>query len=191
MKIEKLVVGSYQENCYFLRKNNNLIIVDPGDEFKRIDEKIINDNLNLVAILITHAHFDHIGALEELTKKYNVPVYYNNVNNEIIYDNLVNVTEKEYNIKDFSFKVIYTSGHRNDLVSYYFYEEGIMFTGDFIFKGTIGRTDLKYGNMIDMLKSIKKIKEYPDNILIYPGHGDETLLKYEKENNYYFGDYYE
>ena len=66
-----------------------------------------------------------------------------------------------------------------------------MFTGDFIFKGTIGRTDLKYGNMINMLKSIKKIKEYPDNILIYPGHGDETLLKYEKENNYYFGDYYE
>ena len=191
MKIEKLVVGSYQENCYFLRKNNNLIIVDPGDEFKRIDEKIINDNLNLVAILITHAHFDHIGALEELTKKYNVPVYYNNVNNEIIYDNLVNVTEKEYNIKDFPFKVIYTSGHRNDLVSYYFYEEGIMFTGDFIFKGTIGRTDLEYGNMINMLKSIKKIKEYPDNILIYPGHGDETLLKYEKENNYYFGDYYE
>ena len=99
MKIEKLVVGSYQENCYFLIKNNNLIIVDPGDEFKRIDEKIINDNLNLVAILITHAHFDHIGALEELIKKYNVPVYYNNVNNEIIYDNLVNVTEKEYNIK--------------------------------------------------------------------------------------------
>lgn len=191
MKIEKLVVGSYQENCYFLRKNNNLIIVDPGDEFKRIDEKIINDNLNLVAILITHAHFDHIGALEELIKKYNVPVYYNNVNNEIIYDNLVNVTEKEYNIKDFSFKVIYTRGHRNDLVSYYFYEEGIMFTGDFIFKGTIGRTDLEYGNMINMLKSIKKIKEYPDNILIYPGHRDETLLKYEKENNYYFGDYYE
>ena len=188
MKIEKLVVGSYQENCYFLIKNNNLIIVDPGDEFKRIDEKIINDNLNLVAILITHAHFDHIGALEELIKKYNVPVYYNNVNNEIIYDNLVNVKEKEYNIKGFSFKVIYTSGHRNDLVSYYFYEEGIMFTGDFIFKGTIGRTDLEYGNMIDMLKSIKKIKEYPDNILIYPGHGDETLLKYEKENNYYFGD---
>ena len=188
MVVKKIVVGNLEENCYLIIKDKSCIIVDPCDEFHKIDEIIKKLSLNMVAVLITHAHFDHIGALEELIKKYNVPVYYNNVNNEIIYDNLVNVTEKEYNIKDFSFKVIYTSGHRNDLVSYYFYEEGIMFTGDFIFKGTIGRTDLEYGNMIDMLKSIKKIKEYPDNILIYPGHGDETLLKYEKENNYYFGD---
>lgn len=183
MKIEKLVVGSYQENCYFLIKNNNLIIVDPGDEFKRIDEKIINDNLNLVAILITHAHFDHIGALEELTKKYNVPVYYNNVNNEINYEKIINVQEERYNIGSFSFEVIFTSGHRNDLVTYYFYDDNIMFTGDFLFKLSIGRTDLEYASYDEMLKSINKIKKYNDNIVIYPGHGDKTILGFEKENN--------
>ena len=71
MNIKKLVVGLYQENCYFLTINNDLLIVDPGDEFKKIDNIIKNNNYNLLGILITHAHFDHIGALEELICKYN------------------------------------------------------------------------------------------------------------------------
>ena len=191
MKIEKLVVGSYQENCYFLRKNNNLIIVDPGDEFKRIDEKVINDNLNLVAILITHAHFDHIGALEEVLNKYNIPLFYNNINNEISYENLINVNESKYELDKFKFEVIYTPGHRNDLVTYYFYEDNIMFTGDFLFRNSIGRTDLEYSNFNDMIFSLKKIYKYNDEIIVYPGHGRETTLDYEKKNNYYMGVYCE
>ena len=86
MKVEKLVVGLYQENCYFIIKENKCLIVDPGDEIDKILLKIKNENLDLVAILITHAHFDHVGALNDLTQKYNVPVYYNNVNNEIDYE---------------------------------------------------------------------------------------------------------
>ena len=185
MKIEKLVVGLYQENCYFLIKDNNLIIVDPGDEFDKINNKIINEKLNLKAILITHAHFDHVGALEELINTYNVPVYYNNVNNEIIYENLINVTEDKYNVLNFNFEIIKTPGHRNDLVTYYFYDDNVMFTGDFIFSGSIGRMDLEYASVSEMKKSIDKIKKYSDNI-IYPGHGDKTTLGNEKENNYYF-----
>ena len=186
MKIEKLVVGSYQENCYFLIKDNSLIIVDPGDEFDKINNKIINEKLNLKAILITHAHFDHVGALEELINTYNVPVYYNNVNNEIIYDNLINFTEDKYNVLNFNFEIIKTPGHRNDLVTYYFYDDNVMFTGDFIFSGSIGRMDLEYASVSEMQKSIDKIKKYSNNIIIYPGHGDKTTLGNEKENNYYF-----
>lgn len=185
MIVEKLVVGLYRENCYFLIKNNDLIIVDPGDEFDRINSKIIADKLSLKGILITHVHFDHVGALEQLVNMYNVPVYYNNINNEITYDKLVNIGEEKYEVSNFSFEVIKTSGHRNDLVTYYFYNENIMFTGDFLFKGSIGRTDLEYASQSEMSKSIEKIKKYPDNIIIYPGHGDETTLGNEKDNNYY------
>ncbi|MBP3635862.1 MAG: MBL fold metallo-hydrolase [Bacilli bacterium] len=186
MRVEKLVVGLYEENCYFLIKGSNLIIIDPGDEFNKIDKKIIDNNLNLVAILITHAHFDHIGALDSLLNKYKIPVYYNNINKEILYDKLINVVENKYEINNFKFEVTYTKGHRNDSVTYYFYDDNIMFTGDFIFKENIGRMDLEYASINDMKKSIEMIKKYPDDIIIYPGHGDKSTLGYEKENNYYF-----
>ncbi len=185
MNIKKIVVGLLEENCYFIEKNNNLIIVDPGDEFNKIDNIITNNKFNLVAILITHAHPDHIGALKELKYKYDVKIYYNNINNELNYNNLINVEEKEYIIDNFNFNVIYTPGHRNDLVTYFFEEENIMFTGDFLFKGTIGRVDLEYADPNEMRKSIEKIKKYNDNIKIYPGHGEDTFLGYEKQNNFY------
>lgn len=186
MKIKKIVVGYLEENCYFVTIDNDLIIVDPGDEFNKIDNIIKNHNYNLVAVLITHAHFDHIGALEELINKYKVPIYYNNINNEINYQNLICIKEKEYEIDKFKFKVIFTPGHRNDLVTFYFYEDNVMFTGDFIFKESIGRVDLEYADFIDMKKSIDKIKKYDDKIIVYPGHGDFTTLGHEKENNFYF-----
>lgn len=191
MDIKKVVVGLYEENCYFLTKGKDLIIIDPGDEFNKLDNIIKNNEYNLLAVLITHAHFDHIGALKELLDKYKVPVYYNNINNEIKYDNIINIKEEEYSINDFKFKVIYTSGHRNDLVTYYFYSDNVMFTGDFIFKGSIGRMDLEYADKNEMKNSINKIRNYDDNIIIYPGHGDDTTLGYEKENNFYFGGIYD
>ena len=73
MVVKKVVVGNLEENCYFIIKDNSCIIVDPGDEFHKIDEIIKKLSLNVVAVLITHAHFDHIGALEEVLNKYNVP----------------------------------------------------------------------------------------------------------------------
>ena len=186
MNVKKIVVGLYQENCYFLTKGNDLIIVDPGDEYKKLYNIIRNNNLNLKAILITHAHPDHIGALKELIEEYGVDVYYNNVNNEIEYSKLINVEEKKYNIDNFKFEPIFTPGHRNDLVTYYFYEDNIMFTGDFIFKESVGRVDLEYADKKEMKNSLEKIKKYNDNILLFPGHGEETTLGYEKENNIFF-----
>ena len=186
MNINKIVLGVIEENCYFIEKNGDLLIVDPGDEFNKINKIIKNNNYNLLGVLITHAHFDHVGALNELINKYHVPVYYNNINNEINYDKLINIEEKEYNIKDFKFKVIFTPGHRNDSSTFYFYEENAMFVGDFIFKNSIGRTDLEYSDSKEMKKSIEMIKKYDDNINIYPGHGEDTTLGYEKQNNFYF-----
>lgn len=183
MNIKKVVVGPLIENCYILEKDGNAIIIDPGDEYLKIKKELID--LNVIGVFITHAHFDHIGTLNDLLDDYNIPLYYYNVNNEIPYEKLINIEEKEYELNNFKFKCIYTPGHRNDLMTFYFYEDSIMFTGDFLFKGTIGRTDLEYGNYDDMLKSIDKIKKYDNNIKIYPGHGEETTLKEEKENNMY------
>lgn len=180
MEVLSAKVGYLEENCYLIKEENNGLIVDPGDEIDKILDMI--GNTKIVGILITHAHFDHIGALDDLLDKYDVPVYYHNVNKELN-RNVIDVEEKEYNIENFSFNVIYTPGHRNDSVSYLF--NNTMFTGDFLFKESIGRTDLEYGNFDEMIKSIKKIKQYPDNIEIYPGHGDKTNLGYEKKNSSY------
>lgn len=172
MKIKKIITGSLEENCYILIKNNDCIVIDPGDDFIKIKEKI--KNLNLLGILITHYHFDHVGALDELLEYKSVKIYDNDLE------------EKEYKINNFIFSIIKNPGHSSDSVSFYFKDDKIMFTGDFIFKGTIGRTDLPTGNMIDMKYSIKKIKKYDKNIILYPGHGEETTLEDEINNNYFF-----
>lgn len=186
MKIERIVVGLYEENCYLIIKDDKCIIVDPGDEKEKIISRIEKLKLNVIGVLITHAHFDHVGALNDILDRYNVPVYYHNVNNEIEYNKLINVKEEKYILGEFKFDIIFTPGHRNDSVTYYFYEENIMFTGDFLFKGTIGRTDLEYASVNEMKKSLERIKNYSDDIVIYPGHGDDTTIEIEKKINPYF-----
>lgn len=173
MKVKVIKVGYLETNCYLLIKNNNCLIIDPGDE----SDNIINEigNLNVVGIIVTHYHFDHIGALDEIKNKYNAPVY-----------DINNLEEKEYNINDFIFDIIYTKGHHETCISIYFKDDKIMFTGDFLFKESIGRTDLETGNYDEMLKSLDKIKKYPSDITIYPGHGDSSNLAHELEYNYYF-----
>lgn len=172
MKIKRIITGSLEENCYVLIDNNNCLVVDPGDNFELIKEEI--SNYNLIGILITHYHFDHIGALDNLLEYKNVEIYD------------FNLEEKEYNINNFSFKIIKTPGHTSDSVTFYFENEKTMFTGDFVFKCSIGRTDLPTGNMLEMKKSLDKIKKYDKDIKIYPGHGDFTSLNFEIKNNYYF-----
>lgn len=160
MKVKKVVVGELEENCYILENNNKCIIIDPGDEIDKIVENI---NCHVVGILITHYHFDHIGALKSLKEKYNIQ-------------------ENNYNIEDFDFEVIDTPGHTSDSKTYYFKGNNMMFVGDFIFNNGIGRMDLPTGNKEDMIKSIDKIYTYPLDTIIYPGHGNSSTLREEKNN---------
>ena len=165
MNIKIIKVGYLEENCYIVEKNDNCIIIDPGDEA----EKIINYiTLNVTEILITHYHFDHIGALKELQDKYKVGV---------------NSFDNPY----FNYEVIETPGHTADSKTFYFKDDNIMFVGDFIFKDSIGRMDLPTGSVSDMKKSLDKILTYPLNTILYPGHGEFTTIEKEKENiNSYF-----
>lgn len=171
MNIKKLVVGPLQENCYIVEKEGESLIIDPGDEADKI---IASITYPPVAILITHNHFDHVGAVLSLKEKYNIPVYdYNNLK------------EGELSTGKFNIDVIYTPGHTSDSVTFYFKEEKTMFTGDFLFKESIGRTDLSTGNFKEMQKSIRKILTYSDIIKVYPGHGEDTTLGQEKKYNEY------
>ena len=176
MNIDKLAVGYLRCNCYILDKDNKVLIIDPGDESENIIKKI--GNRKVVGIIITHYHFDHIGALSELKDKYHTKVYDKN-----------NLSEGINKIDNFIFEVIYTPGHKEDLITIYFKDNKCMFTGDFIFKDSIGRCDLSGGNIHDMMISIDKIKKYAKNITIYPGHGEITTLGYEINNNPYFKNY--
>lgn len=173
MKVDRVVVGTLEENCYIISIDDKCLVVDPGDEAHRIISTI--GNKEVLGILITHYHFDHIGALNDIKNKYNCPVYDFN-----------NLEEKEYNIDKFNFIVRYNPGHTKDAISFYFPDNNIMFVGDFIFKDSIGRCDLEGGNYLEMQESISKLKELNIDIVLYPGHGQETSLFYEKKHNPYF-----
>lgn len=173
MKIEKIVTGALEENCYVLIKNGECLVVDPGDDYPNIQEKIADNKV--LGVLITHSHFDHIGALRKFLTKRGVKIFKKS-----------SVQEQSYSVGSFNFKVIYTPGHSSDSITFYFEEEKVMFVGDFIFNGSIGRWDLPTGDMSIMNKSIAMIKDYPDDIKLYCGHGEDTTLGGEKESNPYF-----
>lgn len=157
MKIDRVIVGNLYTNCYILSIDNECLVIDPGDEYDKIKKAI--SNKKVIGTIITHHHFDHIGAID----------YFNNIYD---YNNLKEGINK---IGKFIFEVIYTPGHTNDSICIYFKDDNIMFVGDFLFKDGIGRTDLG-GNINDMHKSLIKIKKYNSSIKIFPGHGDYSKL---------------
>ena len=173
MNIEIVKVGILQTNCYILSIDNDVLIIDPGDEYNKIISKV--GNKNIIGVLITHSHFDHIGCL-------------NYFNKDIIYD-YNNLKEGMNSIGKFNFEVIYNPGHSIDSISYYFDNIKSLFCGDFIFYESIGRTDLEGGSTNDMINSIKNTKRYSDDIKIYPGHGDSTSFLHERKYNIYFKEY--
>ena len=173
MKIDIIKVGMLETNCYILDIDRNVLVVDPGYESDKIKETI--GNRKVAGIIVTHYHFDHIGALDDIKSYYKVNVY--------DYSNLKNGLNK---ISNFEFEMIPTPGHKEDLISIYFKEYKSLFCGDFIFEGTIGRYDLDGGDFNKMKESIKNILTYPLNTNIYPGHGNKTTLENEKKNLEYY-----
>lgn len=170
MNVEIVVVGELDTNCYILTKSGHALIIDPGDEYDKIISNVGDNKID--GVLITHSHFDHIGAKEKFDKN-------------IIYD-YYNLKEGLTTIGKFTFEVIYTKGHKEDLISFYFDEYKYLFCGDFIFYESIGRTDLEGGNIVDMYNSLKKTIRFSDDVIIYPGHGKPTSFAHERKYSIYF-----
>lgn len=172
MQVKCVKVGPLKTNCYILCEGENAIVIDPGDEFIKI--KSVLGTQRLIAILLTHRHDDHTGAIPDLVRFYGCPVYDKNT-----------LEERRYDFCGMKIEVIYTPGHTNDSISYYFYEYGFMFVGDFIFKGTIGRCDLPTGDFEVMKQSILKMRNYSERTVLYPGHDAFTTLGEEIRTNPY------
>ena len=110
MTIKTVKVGWLETNCYIISIDNECLIIDPGDDYNKIVREI--GDLKPIGIVVTHYHFDHVGALEEVKNRYNIPIY-----------DINNLKEKEYTISNFKFEVIYTKGHHNTCLTIYFKEE--------------------------------------------------------------------
>lgn len=160
MEIKVLKLGVLRTNCYIVIKSNKCLIIDPASDADKIIDAC--KNYEVVGILVTHHHFDHVLALEDIEKYYNLK-------------------HNTYTNNDFNYEVIKTPGHAHDGLTFYFKNEKVMFTGDFIFYHTCGRYDLETSSKDKMKESLNMIKQYDDDIIIYPGHGKSGVLGEEKE----------
>lgn len=208
MEVLSLTVGPLQENCYFLvgEEERATIIFDPGSEPEEIINVIDTNNLNPIAIVITHSHYDHIGALNEIRDTYQVPVYQSSIEKEWWTDPNLNgsgrhpqmpnvVIEKPADfyldemgtcqIGEFHFEVLHIPGHSPGSLVFLFREKGFAIVGDVIFKGSIGRTDFPgYGNQASLMEGINKyIVPLPGDTVLFPGHGEPTTVQHELESN--------
>lgn len=201
-KIMKLVVGQLQENCFVLfDENKDAFVVDPGGSSENIIEAIEKNSLNIKYILLTHGHFDHVGAVASLVKKYKAPVYLSKEDRAFLespkevrvsaFGMQIEAAEVDVFVKEgdeipFSegaIKVIETPGHTLGSVCYLF--ENYLFAGDTLFNGSIGRTDFPESDHSLMVESLKKLKKLDDEIYVLSGHGPESQISYEKMANPY------
>ena len=170
MKVDTIVNGFLDENCYIISNNDKeCLIVDPGSEGEKIVTFIRMNGYIVKGILITHYHHDHVGALDFVKNAFMIK-------DVIDYKNIGKVK-----IENFEFQVIETFGHTMDSASFYFDKSDILFTGDFVFKETIGNYEKNHE--LDMAESLKTFKYMNKNVVIYPGHGESSTVSHELEYN--------
>lgn len=204
LKIKGLSLGQLGTNCYIIYQEKQAIIIDPGGDSDILREWLTHKELSPRAILLTHAHFDHIGAVESIRTHYKIPVYLHHTEEKWMGDPKLNSSSLfpvdnvickpadhylnigEMKIGDFSFEVRHTPGHSPGGVSFIFKEDKIVIAGDCLFKNGIGRTDLPGGNSTQLFRSIKEqLFSLDEQFTVYPGHGPTTTLAIEKRDNPY------
>jgi glyoxylase-like metal-dependent hydrolase (beta-lactamase superfamily II) len=198
----KSVLNDFTENTYIVSEGNDCYIIDPGTNFEGIKQVIEENNLNVLAVLLTHGHFDHTGSLNQILEEYDVSVYLHELERDFMFDvnlNLSGITYHKFKIESksriitikdghefplgtFKIRTIHTPGHTRGCVSYLY--KKYIFAGDTLFKGTVGRTDLPTSDAYELEQSLKRIlEETKDNTVVYPGHGHFTTILNEKYDN--------
>ena len=203
IQIQNLVLGMVGTNVFFLQNTDTkeLIVIDPADRADVIDRKIGEMEGKPVAILLTHGHFDHIMAVEEIRQKYQIPLYAEEHEEEVLENPGKNLSAgwgqavslqadrllkdgQEIELAGLRFRVLHTPGHTQGSCCFYLPDEKVLFSGDTLFCCSYGRIDFPTSSGRDMENSIfRLLHELPDDTEVYPGHEGFTTIAYEKRYN--------
>lgn len=201
MTIKGIVNGKWAENCYIISANNKAIVLDPGGNVDVVSKYLNENKLELCAIINTHAHFDHVVAVADIKEIYKIPFYLHSKDERLLksanlYMSLFEGESKigtpsvdfyldkisiPFLIEDFEINVLFTPGHTEGSVC--FLIGNSLFTGDTLLKGTIGRVDLPGANKEKLKHSLTMISKLNSDLVLYPGHGEDTTLSRELSSN--------
>lgn len=202
MKVIPIGVGPFQVNCYLaVGPAQQALVVDPGDDAGIIAVTVRQNKLTVAAYLITHGHMDHVSGLAELTRSFPAPVSihpldeswaFSHLNQSLPYYDTPERPKKIerllangqiYSDAGLRYEIIATPGHSPGGVCFYFPDDKIIFTGDTLFLGTVGRTDLEGSDEKLMTQSLARLAKLPEDTVVYPGHGPQTTIGQEKRTN--------
>ncbi len=201
LKVGRMVLGMVGTNCYFVYDPETMeaVVIDPAKN--GLYEKLTANGLKVCAVLLTHGHFDHIMGVHELTRESGAKLYALSEEDELCRNSYLNASEQigrpyivepdilltdneEFTVAGIKFKVIATPGHTVGSCCYYVESEKWLFSGDTLFNGSIGRSDLPTGSGRTIMDSVHMlINTFDDDVKVYPGHGDYTTIGDEKEYN--------
>lgn len=208
MKIETMVLGDVRTNCYLLIEEDTkrALVVDPADRADVIARKLVDEGLTLQGILLTHGHGDHILAVGDLKKQFGVKVYAAKAEEPLLLEPALNLSQalfgipvmvqpdvlledgQEFEVAGIHLRMLHTPGHTPGGCCYYQAEEKVLFSGDTLFCGSIGRTDFPGGSLSELVRSVKeKLLVLPGDVKVYPGHEEMTTIGHEKKYNPYMG----
>lgn len=204
ISVASLTVGELAVNCWFLinEETGEALVFDPGDEAEKIQAFAGKKNVCIKAVLLTHGHADHMGGAEKLRELTGASIYAFEAEEPLLLDGKNNLSvfinrrvitvDADYFLQDgqkltlagVDLEVYHTPGHTPGGCSYYCKEAGCVFSGDTLFHGSVGRSDFPGGSMSELVRSVReKLFLLPDETKVYPGHGDETTIAYEKKYN--------
>ena len=201
--VRNLVLGMLGTNCWFLRnpETGELLIADPADSPEQIIQQAAAMEGTPVAILLTHGHYDHMLAAEAVSKRFGIPVYAHEAEQEVLRDAQKNLSaawsspytmEADRTVKEgdvltlagYEIRVMHTPGHTKGSVCYYLPEAGVLLSGVTLFCESYGRYDFPTSSGRDLVASVKRLlRELPENVKVYPGHNESTEIGYEKRYN--------
>jgi glyoxylase-like metal-dependent hydrolase (beta-lactamase superfamily II) len=206
MQIDCFVLGAYETNCYVLRKDpdaKDCLVIDAGLNAAKLVEFLVHHRLNPTAVILTHGHIDHIAGIASLRKKFaDLKVYIHKLDAEMLTGGEGSLAEMvgefpgtetaDFIVGDgdiieqagLKLKVLHTPGHTPGGICLYSEGQKVIFVGDTLFAGSVGRTDFPCGSMTKLTKSIsEKLLILPDETIVYPGHGPQTSIAQEKKYN--------
>ncbi len=203
LKIGKITLGSCQTNCYFVYREGSkkVLFFDPADRGDMLYQKLSDAGFTVEAILLTHGHFDHIWGVERLKELTGAKVYAFEAEEALCMDAGMNISAavgractikpdellkdgQEVTVGEFTFRAIATPGHTAGSGCFYFEEDKMLISGDTLFQESVGRTDFPTGSMSTLVRSIKeKLMVLPEEVKVYPGHGESTTIGHEKAYN--------